>query len=181
MLQTITTLANDLQQSKNTSSWLPDLDYKSNAVRYIKSQSLIKEITPIKVATSLNNSTSAIINSQVSSSIFIDFTTAYWGLDLSTLITNTTSYEDRKLSVEAVKRFSLISYVNKIYMSEDPDCFNLDIVLNTNYYSNSQLETLIDKELELRDIFNQVIINFNYLNINQELPNKDIVLIYENK
>ncbi|MBU3979475.1 hypothetical protein KKE68_07320 [Patescibacteria group bacterium] len=103
----------------------------------------------------------------------------YWSLLNNNFITPIANNEKR-MSIVITEKFTVLEIVKKIYLSDMPDYINVDILLNTQAYTNKELESLLDKELEVGDQYNNLLINFNYLNIADSNIHKDSVLIFEN-
>lgn len=87
--------------------------------------------------------------------------------------------EETRPSTEIVKKYSLLTNVQKIYFSEVSFYFNVDVILNTEVISDEELDKFFDYEQELLDIFD-VPINFNYRPKNSYFPNSENnILIFD--
>lgn len=106
---------------------------------------------------------------------------SYWDLLKSNIQTPAIdNNEGARISVEITKRFSISTIVNKIYLNDLPNYVNVDVLISKSSYTNKELESLIKVELEIRNLYNNLSINFNYLSTNNTNIRKDAILIYEN-
>lgn len=86
--------------------------------------------------------------------------------------------QEKRLSTEIVKRYSLSELTRRIYLSEASYYATTDVVLSAENMSDKQWEAFFDYEKELLDVSN-LPMNFNYHFQNKFFVQPNNVLIFE--
>ena len=87
---------------------------------------------------------------------------------------------DVKLNTsEFVKKFSSIPSVEQIYLVSKSDFVEVNVILNLEYISNKDLEIFFDKELEILNMSDDLLLSFHYFPIKTFNPPNSGFSIFE--